>query len=581
MAEDQSAQKQDGNLKPAKPQSGTPQKSGGGALNDQKSQQFSKKRHKRRKKRPYKQPEQGQQPALQEPKPKTEQKPKSLEDLVLGTEEKTAPSEEHEKEYESTKPKTYEVAPEVPVTEPEEEILPSPPAEEEKYEPKIEPEEKPELGAEPFDEELTEPELTDEELLGISEPSEPELPEAPAKPEQESAAEQKPGKVVEPSPFHMEEKPKGPVGWDQLKHAIKKDYEETDGGLAAPMPVPTPEEKEPISSVIEEVNVQEVHEPQVETIEPEPSPVAPTEAIPEDDAEKKEVIRIIVKYVIRGCLVIAILLAIFLFKIPQLIYGGVVDFIYGGDRVDVTTTVDESGKVSQPSAEYTDSLIALFVAGSNKGTSLEKFEEGIQTVFVTGEDIPQIKRISSGIQTIFNIGLPEAPADKADRIATYMQALSKLQNAFATDIHQLLDNSSDRQKTLQLHLDELNAAQEEALATLNEINLKKDSLKIEFNEVTTLKDQYEKDFFAAMENLEGTKSNDLLNEFIRISQDQIDLKAEYNSLSKVAAMFDIATANMEARIKDIEYNKDALIQGVKVVDIRGSDLDLIIHEEEI
>ncbi len=116
---------------------------------------------------------------------------------------------------------------------------------------------------------------------------------------------------------------------------------------------------------------------------------------------------------------------------------------------------------------------------------------------------------------------------------------------------------------------------------MQEINVGKDALKVQFNEVTTLKNQYEDDFFTAMEKLEGAKSNALLNEFIRVSQKQIDLKAEYNSLAKAVGMFEIATANMEARIKDIEYNKSALIKGVKVVDIKGSDLDLIIHEGEI
>jgi len=161
-----------------------------------------------------------------------------------------------------------------------------------------------------------------------------------------------------------------------------------------------------------------------------------------------------------------------------------------------------------------------------------------------------------------------------------MDVLLRLQNAFSTDIHQLLDNSRDRGKALNLHLTELRDVYQESIDTQRDVNENKDKLKVEFNEVTTQKNKVEKDFFVSLDRLEGNKSNNLLNSFIETSKRQIDLKAGYNALNKISELFDIALKNMDARIKDIEFNKKALIQGVQVVDIKGSDLDLIIQEEK-
>jgi phage shock protein A len=162
-----------------------------------------------------------------------------------------------------------------------------------------------------------------------------------------------------------------------------------------------------------------------------------------------------------------------------------------------------------------------------------------------------------------------------------MGILLKLQNAFATDIQQLLDGSGDREETLNLHLIELRESYQESLDTRRIVNEEKDKLKVQFNEATTQKDKLEKDFFAALDKLESSKSNDMLNAFIEVSKNQIELKAEYNSLSKISKLFDTALVNMDARIKDIDLNRDALIQGVKVVDIKGSDLELIIQESDL
>lgn len=361
----------------------------------------------------------------------------------------------------------------------------------------------------------------------------------------------------------------GPVGWNQLKEAIKKDYEETGDGvpLVAPIAPAEAEINEPEAEVQEQPVISEevTEEQQPEIVEPISVATHNEELGADEAAEKKEIIKIITKYALGGCIIIVIIAGIFLFKLPQKIIG-----LFQGSPSE--GVVQEEVIVTKEEPEQTQ---------TETKTEADKFEEGVGTALVTGESIPKIKRASSAIQAAYNVGLPELIGGEVDIIATYMSTLTKLQNAFATDIHQLLDNSSNRAQALQVHLSELNVALDQAKDDYSELSTKRDSLKELFNNTTTAKNQLEKDFFTATESLNSQESNKILVNFINASTRQVDLKAQYNALSKLKEMYETAIANMDARIKDIELNKSALISGVKVVDIKGSDLELIIQEGQL
>ncbi|MFC1810237.1 hypothetical protein ACFLZH_01950 [Patescibacteria group bacterium] len=402
--------------------------------------------------------------------------------------------------------------------------------------------------------------------------------------EEPSASESAPEPVEAAKPPELPEEiapaepAKGPVGWDQLKQAIKKDYDETgeqvqEGVPVVPVPVSeagegieeAPAEKEPEAAPQEEQPIEEVQPESVAEVAP--APAATDELAADEAAEKKEIVKIISKYAIGGCAVIAIIAGIFLFKIPQAIIGMIQDI---GKDQPVQQQVISTEIPTQPTTRTT-----------KPDTDVSKYEEGVGTAILTGEDIPKIKRVSPSVITSYEIGFPKIVVGPNDRIATYMSVLTTLQNSFATDIHQLLDNSANRSQALEVHLNELNTALKDANDAFEEVNEQKDKVKVLYNEVTTKKNKLEKEFFDSMEKLESTNSNLILEDFINASQSQIELKAEFNALSKISGLFETAMKNMDARIKDIELNKSALVKGVKVIDIKGSDLDLIIQQSEL
>jgi len=432
-------------------------------------------------------------------------------------------------------------------------------------------------GAEPTDEESPvdeEAETPPEEPQEVEPP--PELPDeiSPAQPTSE------PPKAGDESEFAMKEEPQGPVGWDQLKNAIKKDHEVTEQKMDAgitPVPAPVP--------VAEKPETEEPEAVPVPTPTPEPEPAPTPEPVPEvepvpvveqpvdelaadDDAEKKEIIKIIIKYAVGGCAVIAIIAGIFLFRIPQTIWEFSQDLLDSGETKQIDQ-VDEPVTDTTPEPQ------------EETPKSDSDIKDGTGIALISGDQIPKVKKVPESVQTLFKIGLPEVQTSETDRIATYMQVLNELQNGFETDINQLLDASNNRASAISIHLRELNGLLAEAQFTYENLREEADEIKVQYNKVTNQKDILEEAFFVSLEKLESSESNEILNDFVEVSKSQINLKAEHSALSKIGGMYDTAISNMEARIKDIEANKEALVKGVKVVDIKGSDLNLIIEEGEL
>jgi len=440
-------------------------------------------------------------------------------------------------------------------------VLPIPPVQEEK--PVNIPEEN---LLEPTPLESVEETIKPEEQAIAEEPKAEELPVIEPEPEEV--------KPEEPSPFSAALKPEeaasAPKGWDQLKQAIKQDHEKTKEQLAA-------EKAAPLSGVT-------VSEPkkEAEAAKEEPKKESIPRVTPEEEQERKEVFKIILRYVVSGCAVIAIIVGLFFFKLPQMAFDAARNFFAGSQNQQGEQQIPEE-ETQVPTGTETEStgVKTSILAGENKAKSKEEFQQGVETALVTGQDVPKLRTPTSSIATVFMIGSENKEFQAQDTIGAYMSVLIRLQNAFKTDIHELLSKSPDREQALELHIKDLNTVQNDAKETVQQIKEKMDEIKVEYNQVGTLKDQLEKDFFNSMDSLEGTDANDILNQFIDVSKRYTVLKAQYSALDKTNQLFQVAVKNMETRIKDIEYNRAALIKGVKVVDIKGSDLELIIQESQL
>lgn len=165
-----------------------------------------------------------------------------------------------------------------------------------------------------------------------------------------------------------------------------------------------------------------------------------------------------------------------------------------------------------------------------------------------------------------------------NQFVEYVRKLDELQNLYSIDVYSMLDQTTDRDGSLAAYLSQLEEAEVEGQRLLQAIQINVDDLTTSFNSVSDDKDTFENDFFLALNNLEAAKSDALLKSFVDVSQKQVALRARVVALSQVGEFYQTALEKLRERIDAVERNQQALVQGIRVVEVPGaSELDLIIR----
>jgi hypothetical protein len=106
-------------------------------------------------------------------------------------------------------------------------------------------------------------------------------------------------------------------------------------------------------------------------------------------------------------------------------------------------------------------------------------------------------------------------------------------------------------------------------------------IQTEFDEITAEKQLKEDSYFNSLTVHDSTKADQDLQSFIILARDSVDLRARYRALDKIEDFLGRYSDVLEKRIRDVEFNREALIKGVKVIDIEGSNIELIIPESAL
>lgn len=203
----------------------------------------------------------------------------------------------------------------------------------------------------------------------------------------------------------------------------------------------------------------------------------------------------------------------------------------------------------------------------------------IQTAAIFGGIQPTMffpaSSFHTGLFTAYSIGFRGQPLV---RLSQYLANISQVQNILSTNVNAVLDASSDRK----VALDSLLQSFKNLLtATSENANfVKKEIITLRSNE-RALNDRVvasEKLFNADIAKFLPEKTAQELDEYMLIARDHSDAKARLGAMSKVDQYYQVAVVKLTARVRDIRDNQDALIKGVKVFDIKNSDIDIIIYE---
>jgi hypothetical protein len=222
-------------------------------------------------------------------------------------------------------------------------------------------------------------------------------------------------------------------------------------------------------------------------------------------------------------------------------------------------------------------IISTSIFGANGGSEDDLVPPHILMAVYFGElREPRVKG-ETGISAATFYGELKDGADVVNQFVVYLGNLEDVQNLYKTDVYEMLDRSTERDKVLLDYLEKLKEAREKSKILHDQIVINADDFRKSYDSLSPDKTKYEQDFFTAMEMLEPEKSDLLLKGFIDITQKQSALKARISALAKLETYYKTVLDKLDKRILAVEQNRDALIQGIRVVDIPGADLNIIIR----
>ena len=168
-----------------------------------------------------------------------------------------------------------------------------------------------------------------------------------------------------------------------------------------------------------------------------------------------------------------------------------------------------------------------------------------------------------------------------ENIVAYVNILARIRVLYEMDIQNVLNASNDRNSTFNNLLSDMKSVSAEARNAIPKIAERKAALEAEFDSVTAAKQLKEEEYFANLSANNPRETSESLVLFTELARQSVDIRARYRALNKVEEYMQRYLSAMETRVLDIELNREALIKGVKVFDIEGSDIDLIIPESEL
>ncbi|MBT6068646.1 hypothetical protein HOG48_02730 [Candidatus Peregrinibacteria bacterium] len=191
----------------------------------------------------------------------------------------------------------------------------------------------------------------------------------------------------------------------------------------------------------------------------------------------------------------------------------------------------------------------------------------------------------AAVEVIPGIPVIETPesdiVSSVEDTARYVAILGRIKNLYEADIQDMLDASTDRNRTLSEMLSEMKTVHKDALTALSAVEIRKVEIQTEFDEITAEKQLKEDSYFNSLTVHDSTKADQDLQSFIILARDSVDLRARYRALDKIEDFLGRYSDVLEKRIRDVEFNREALIKGVKVIDIEGSNIELIIPESAL
>lgn len=259
-----------------------------------------------------------------------------------------------------------------------------------------------------------------------------------------------------------------------------------------------------------------------------------------------------------GCVIFAVIVVVFIF-------GGMKGYRFLKQKFEALP--EGSGEVSEEISQ-------------EGAKPLSVFPEPLGSALLLGQEKGAFKGFPNpSLSIAYELGAETERFQK--RFVQQVEFLNEMRSTVKTDVFRLLDQSRQREKALADYMTALVEQENEGRKIFEEIDALIRLMEVRFTNAVEAKTLYETRFFEFLKNLQGRESDEMLQGFIEMAQEAAEAKAEYNALSKLKAHYETVLRWISTRRTTIDLNTEALIKGVKVVGVEGSDLELILTPESL
>lgn len=150
-------------------------------------------------------------------------------------------------------------------------------------------------------------------------------------------------------------------------------------------------------------------------------------------------------------------------------------------------------------------------------------------------------------------------------ISSNMVAASEYLNILKTDVNKLLDQSSDRQATLESFTDQLKYRYKSTNTYLSTLSAQRTELQQAVTDSTTKIDATKAALSVAYKNLDYDKTEELLSQYLELKDRETYARTYLVFVDKFAATFSALNTYNKTLLDTLINNREALIKDVTVV----------------
>ena len=176
--------------------------------------------------------------------------------------------------------------------------------------------------------------------------------------------------------------------------------------------------------------------------------------------------------------------------------------------------------------------------------------------------------------------VPEVSGDESNIFIRHINAIRSLRNYATINTIDLMNSSYDRVSTLNDYLAHLGQAEQATISGINELSAEVGVLNSELQQHNGAITTYNQSIGKNLQNLDPNATVSDLDRLIQERNVAGEVSTKKQVLTSIYNYYKAILPKVQLKIKVITANREALIKGVTVVNIKGMEEDLILSEQE-